>query len=226
MDCRGRIQFTLLHLLLVTTVLAVLTAIFVPPLMAARKQSAKSSCSNSLKQLANYLTLYVSRYGGDRDYPITVSLYGSGVPVPAGSNGAFWSWLYRVPEQERAVSKRPGDCGLYVCRVRQYEHRSWAKPTSLDYTGPNLGATWPPNSGDLSGRAIYPGGILSEAVRGDVMIAGDIIGPPDVPNHGGAPGAPNDDWKGLCFDGHVESVVPHSEKAALYALTTAGVRTR
>ncbi|MBI3268118.1 MAG: hypothetical protein HYZ53_03785 [Planctomycetes bacterium] len=102
---------------LTVLVLVLLGAILLPILASARKQAKKSDCANSLRQLHNYLVLYVSRYGGGLQYPTTVAVGGNGAPVPVGDNGAFWSFLYRVPSQTNAVSQRPGDDGLYVCKV-------------------------------------------------------------------------------------------------------------
>ncbi|MBI5287562.1 MAG: hypothetical protein HY873_01180 [Chloroflexi bacterium] len=194
--------------------------------------SHKSDCKNNLKQLGNYLTLYVSRYGGDRDYPIDTAIGGSGAPVPSGSNGAFWSWLYRIPSQTTAVSQRPGDDSLFICKQTGTQPTT----TALEYTGPRFDAVWPAGAGGSGsgsvggagpepGSPIFPGGRLGAAVRGEAPIAGDLLGPPDRPNHGGSPGAPDDDWCALFFDGHVETIVPGSAKHTLYVTATTGVRT-
>lgn len=58
------------------------------------------------------------------------------------------------------------------------------------------------------------------------MISGDVIGTPDRPNHGGQPGAPDDTWNALLFDGHVEAIYPGTEKHTLYSIMTTGGRTR
>ncbi|MBI5369152.1 MAG: hypothetical protein HZA54_19100 [Planctomycetes bacterium] len=217
-----RPQFSLADLLIGLLVLTTLVGLTVPAYFSARKQSLKSDCKGNLKQLGNYLTLYVSRYGSDWNYPSTSPPGGSGAPVPAGPNGAFWSHLYRLPNQTNACSQRPGDCSFYICDVHLGKIGT---PTALEYTAPIFAATWPSGLGADSGRPIYPGGKLSEATRGDAPVGGDLIGPTDVPNHGGRPGAPNDDWNMMCFDGHVESVVPGSVKHILYVTATAGVRT-
>lgn len=203
-------------------VAGILAALMLPALAAARKQSKKSDCRNNLKQLANYVVLYVSRYGGDRDYPTTVTIGGSGAPVPAARpNGPFWAWLYRNPSATQAVARRPGDDAIFVCKVTGNQ----PTVTALEYTCPRFDGKWPepPNA------PIFPRGQLSEAVRGDAPIAGDLVfsdDSPIQPNHGGQPNAPNDDWNVLCFDGHVEAVVPGSAKAAIYKAATAGERSQ
>ncbi|MBI3272330.1 MAG: hypothetical protein HYZ53_25285 [Planctomycetes bacterium] len=217
-------QFRLRTLLLVVVSLCCTVAMLINFLAVAHKQSLKSNCKGNLKNLGNYITLYASRYGSDRDFPGPFVLMGSGAPTPAGGNGVFWSTLYRVPNQTNAVSQRPGDCGIYVCKVRKTQPTT----TALEYTCPNFGAVWPAGNSSPAGKPMlaFPGGLLSDAVRGDTPIGGDLIGPSDTPNHGGLPGAPTDDWNCLFFDGHVDMVLPGSLKHTLYALMTTGVRTR
>ncbi|MBI5366010.1 MAG: hypothetical protein HZA54_03150 [Planctomycetes bacterium] len=209
---------TLVELLAVAVCVAVLVLLLPEVLQGTRHYHDRRACKSNLKQLGNYLTLYVSRYGSDRHYPTTVAIGGSGAPVPAGPNGAFWSWLYRIPNRTHAVSQRPGDNSLYICRMTASQPTS----TALEYTAPNFAAVWPVPAGT---GPVYPGGRFSEACRGDAMVGGDLIGPPDAPNHGGTPGMPADDWNVLCFDGHVEAVVPLSFKHQVYRSQTTGVRT-
>lgn len=82
-------------------------------------------------------------------------------------------------------------------------------------------AQWPAGMGT---GAIFPGGELSSAVRGDAPIGGDVLGPPDTPNHGGRTGQPDYPFGYLAFDGHVEIVKPGEAKHTLYAASTTGSR--
>lgn len=187
-----------------------------------RRASLKAGCRSNLQQLGNYLTLYVNRYGNDLDYPSTSVIAGTGAPIPEGPNGRFWSVLYRVPSQSTAVSQRPGDDSIYVCRV--FHLGRDMRTTTLEYTGPAFSAVWPEGSGSRQ-EPMYPGGRLSDAVRGDVMIGGDVVGPPDSPNHGGQPGRPADDWEALGFDGQILTIHPGTKGQSIYAAATTGGRT-
>ncbi|MBI3268141.1 MAG: hypothetical protein HYZ53_03900 [Planctomycetes bacterium] len=229
MSAARRVQFSLAGLLATLLCLSVLAAIGAAVRARLQTETYKTHCRNNLRQLGNYLTLYASRTYCGQFYPDTSPPGGSGAPVPAGPNGAFWAWLYRVPNQTHAVSQRPADDGIYVCQVHRYlchlPVEKGVTTTALDYTAPNFAATWQPGIGGVKGHVFFPYGRLGEPVRGDTPIAGDLIGPTDAPNHGGAPGAPDDDWNMLCFDGHVERVLPESTQHAIYAAATVGVRT-
>ncbi|MBI3270706.1 MAG: type II secretion system protein [Planctomycetes bacterium] len=217
--------FTLIELLVVIGIIGVLASMLLPALTAARKQSKKTDCKNNLKQLATNIVLYLSRYGADRDYPSTaLPAYGNGAQALTAPNGCFWAWLYRVPSQSDAVVQRPGDDGLFCCRVAG----TLPTTTAMDYTAPQFGATWPPGLG-VNGAA-FPNGLLCDSVRPETPFAGDIVngGPPNFPSHGGVAGfpngVPNDDFNAIYFDGHIDAVVPGSEKHTLYNAFTTGVR--
>lgn len=201
-----------------------IVVVMIPPSRAARRLSDKSSCKSNLKHLGNLISIYVMRYGSGREFPGAMAHGGGGLPVPLGPNGTFWSCLYCVPSPALAVSRRPGSDQLYECPV--YGGRNHGSVTTLEYTGPAFGATWPAGVGPSSGLPVFPSGCLSDAVARNTPIGGDLIGPPDAPNHGGVPGAPDDDWWSLRYDGVVDEVAPDSERHAIYAVATTGRRTR
>ncbi|MBI3273363.1 MAG: hypothetical protein HYZ53_30545 [Planctomycetes bacterium] len=211
-----RSTFTLRQLLAVVLVLSLCVCIGIHVLAALRPRASSLHCCSNLMNLGNYLTLYVSRYGSDHDYPGTAFVGGSGAPVPAGPNGVFWAHLYRVPNQTNAVSQRPGDDGLYVCMEMPTR-------TGLAYSAPQFAATW------SSGAPVFPGGRLSDATRGDACIGGDVAdGPASLPTHHWAtpPANGGKRWSCLSFDGHHEHIQPGTEAAARYQSQTTGARTR
>ncbi|MBI3272384.1 MAG: hypothetical protein HYZ53_25555 [Planctomycetes bacterium] len=214
------------QMLVVVAAFSVTVCIGVTIQGSLRATVQEAHCWNNQSQLSFLITLYVSRYGSGRQYPGNVSVGGSGAPVPSGPNGIFWAHLYRVPNHFEAVSQRPGNDGLYACTPVDSHAFS---TTTLDYSAPNFSATWTTSGTNGSGAPVFPGGCLSEAVRGDAFIFGDL---PDAP--GGTPthkwasrlAIHTECWRGMYFDGHRGTPEPGSPRAQQYVSQTTGVRTR
>lgn len=208
--------FSLRVFLLAFSFMTVIAAILVTSRYRVWRMSRITECRCNLAQLGNYLMLYSSQYGNQGVYPTDVDLKKGADARPA--NVAFWSPLWEVPDRQRAVAPRPGGDELFVCPLARIP----VSPTALTYTSPQFAAKWPAGHAPAVGEPIFPGGRLSDAVRRDVLISGDVIGPPDRPNHGGMPGQPSEPVSALTWAGERVLLEPGSERLKLYQRMTTG----
>lgn len=188
--------FTLIELLVVIAIIGVLAALLLPALADARKRSKVTDCKNNLKQAGIYLNTYVSRYGSDSNYPTSGAPMGT--PIAPATTGAstsamFWAHLWCNPTGTNAVCMRPGEDGLFKCKV----FGGSASATSFDYTGP-----------DFAVAAVFPGMALSDRVSPNTYIGGDTLMSTNGANHGSDGTNPNYDFNGLKFDGSVQNITP------------------
>jgi hypothetical protein len=188
-------------------------SLLVMSLHGARIASKMTDC-RCMKEIIVYLSMYVTRYGNDRDYPPPTP---PTVPPPApvtiaaGPNGGFWSHFWCTPSAQNSVLYRErAMAGGHNFRCPVYGSRS--TPTVMDYSGPNFA------------DPAFPGGILSDRVKGNAFIYGDLCLPGDE-NHGRGV-----EFNALSFDGTSRRIQPRSpDETQYYAQTNAysgGVRSR
>ncbi len=132
------------------------------------------------------------RNGGSRAVRTFSDYLAAGWLLPAGAP------LSPDGANTRAVSRRPGEDHVYQCQVyRSRRGGPSSSLVSLDYSGP-----------DLANATAYPGHRLSEQVKADTCIAGDLAQAPEEANHGVVD--PENDFNALHSDGSVGWISPGS----------------
>lgn len=102
-------RFTLIELLMVTAIIAILTAMLLPALNSARSKARDISCSSNLKQLANAALQYEMDYG---------------CGIPYYDNGSYYRWQsfvhpYIYPK------RKPDDLQYAHLQINDIEFRTY-----------------------------------------------------------------------------------------------------
>lgn len=90
--CKKKNCFTLIELLIVIAIIAILSAMLLPTLNAAREKGKRAACGSNLKQIGFGLLSYANDYNGW--FPVAVS---GGTVYPIYSNKYPYSWRYNAP---------------------------------------------------------------------------------------------------------------------------------
>lgn len=142
--------FTLIELLVVVAIIAILAALLLPVLSAAKAKGQQAACANNLKQLVTGWLMYA----GDNDSKFIVNMpyaAGMGTPFGAGSTNNWAQGNMMVPWEstnvlflrqgglfpyvsQTAVYHCPADSSAWngVLRVRSYSMNGWLGSRSMN----------------------------------------------------------------------------------------------
>ena len=139
---RSRTGFTLVELLVVIGIIAVLIALLLPALNAARQQAVTVQCASNIRQIGQALQIYFVENNGYVPKPN----YSPQVPLPAAPSKIYWhdqlakymaipkDW-YGFPDKYM-LDKRPWDGTVLACPVRHGD------PTKISYHVNRLFTNW------------------------------------------------------------------------------------
>ncbi len=127
---KARQRFTLIELLVVITIIAILAAILLPSLAAARAKAKETQCLSQQRQWAIAHLLWAEEHDGGFIAQDDKDAVSNGFPEVSGADHTFWYWnLYRYavnPGAPYTTSNyyviRSSQHPLLLCPAESYNH--------------------------------------------------------------------------------------------------------